>query len=62
MTIKTPLSRSWNEQKANLKKQFPALTDNDLQYEFGKKNKMLEKLQVKLGKSKEEWEKIMEAL
>jgi uncharacterized protein YjbJ (UPF0337 family) len=62
MTIKTPTSANWNEQKANLKKKFPALTDNDLVYEFGKKNEMLAKLQIKLGKSKEEWEKILEAL
>ena len=62
MTIKTPSSKNWNEQKATLKKKFPALTDNDLVYEFGKKNELLEKLQVKLGKSKEEWEKILETL
>jgi uncharacterized protein YjbJ (UPF0337 family) len=62
MTIKTPSSSNWNEQKAKLKKEFPALTDNDLFYEFGKKNEMLAKLQVKTGKTKEEWDKILEAL
>ncbi len=53
---------NWNEQKGKLKKKFAVLTDNDLMFEEGKKNEMLGKLQIKLGKSKEELKKIMEAL
>lgn len=62
MTDKTELKGNWNEQKAKLKKKFAVLTDNDLQYENGKKDEMLTKLQVKLGKTKEELHKIIEAL
>jgi uncharacterized protein YjbJ (UPF0337 family) len=62
MTNKTELKGSWNEQKEKLKKKFAVLTDNDLKYENGKKDEMLAKLQVKLGKTKEELQKIIEAL
>jgi uncharacterized protein YjbJ (UPF0337 family) len=62
MTIMTELKGNWNEQKAKLKKKFGVLTDNDLKYENGKKDEMLAKLQGKLGKSKEELQKIIESL
>jgi uncharacterized protein YjbJ (UPF0337 family) len=60
MTIKLELKKSWNEQKAILKKTFPVLTDKDLFFELGKKNEMLAKLQVKLGKTKEELQQIID--
>jgi uncharacterized protein YjbJ (UPF0337 family) len=50
---------TWNEQKGKLKQKFATLTDNDLMFVEGKKDEMLGKLQVKLGKSKEELLKIM---
>lgn len=50
---------NWNELKGKLKQQFAVLTDNDLMYEQGKKDEMLGKLQIKLGKTKEELDKIM---
>lgn len=53
---------NWNEQKGKLKKKFPILTDKDLTFETGKKDEMFDKLQVKLGKSKAELHKIVEAL
>jgi uncharacterized protein YjbJ (UPF0337 family) len=53
---------NWNELKGKLKQQFAVLTDNDLMYEEGRKDEMLGKLQVKLGKSKEELDKIMSSL
>jgi len=53
---------NWNEQKGKLKQKFAVLTDNDLMFEEGKKDEMLGKLEIKLGKSKEELKKIMEAL
>jgi len=62
MTNKTEIKGNWNEQKAKLKKKFAVLTDNDLMYEIGKKDEMLAKLQIKLGKTKEELHKIIEAL
>ena len=45
---------NWNERKNKLKQKFGFLTDNDLMFEEGKKEVMLEKLQIKLGKTKEE--------
>ena len=53
---------NWNEQKGKLKQKFATLTDNDLMFEEGKKDEMLGKLQIKLGKSKEELKKIMDTL
>ncbi|HLG41197.1 MAG TPA: CsbD family protein [Chitinophagaceae bacterium] len=56
------LKGSWNEQKGKLKQKFALLTDNDLLFETGKKEEMLGKLQIKLGKTKEELHKIIEGL
>ena len=56
------LKGNWNEQKGKLKQKFANLTDNDLLYEQGKKDEMFGKLQIKLGKSKEELDKIIAAL
>ena len=58
----TELKGNWNEQKGKLKKKFAVLTDNDLMFAEGKKEEMFGKLQIKLGKSKEELEKIIAAL
>ena len=57
-----PLEGNWNEQKSKLKAKFSTLTDADLRYEEGKKDEMLKRVQVKLGKTKEEFQKIIEAL
>jgi len=51
---------NWNEQKGKLKQKFAVLTDNDLMYEEGQREEMLGKLQIKLGKTKEELLKILE--
>jgi uncharacterized protein YjbJ (UPF0337 family) len=58
----TELKGNWNEQKGKLKKKFAVLTDNDLMFEEGKKEEMFGKLQIKLGKSKEEFDKIIATL
>jgi uncharacterized protein YjbJ (UPF0337 family) len=58
----TEVKGSWNEQKGQLKKKFGYLTDNDLLYEEGKKEEMLGRLQIKLGKTKDELIKIIAAL
>ncbi|ESU25611.1 hypothetical protein FSS13T_18480 [Flavobacterium saliperosum S13] len=58
-TVKQP---NWNEQKGKLKAKFSTLTDADLQYEEGKKDEMLRKVQTKLGKTKEELTAIIAAL
>ena len=59
---KTEVEGNWNEQKGKLKQKFAELTDNDLMYEEGKKDEWLGKLQIKLGKSKEELNKIISSL
>ena len=58
----TELKGNWNEQKGKLKQKFAVLTDNDLMYAEGRKDEMFGLLQIKLGKSKEELEKIIAAL
>ena len=58
----TQVKGTWNEQKGKLKQKFAALTDNDLMYEEGKKDEMYGKLQLKLGKTKEELHNIIENL
>ncbi|MDI9320799.1 MAG: CsbD family protein [Phycisphaerales bacterium] len=58
----TEMAGNWNEQKGKLKQKFAQLTDNDLMFVEGKKDEMLGRIQVKLGKTKEELHKIIEAL
>jgi len=62
MTNIIELKGNWNEQKGRLKQKFAILTDNDLLFADGKKDEMLGKLQVKLGKTKEELHKIIGSL
>ena len=62
MTKIIGLKGNWNEQKEKLKQKFAILTDNDLMFTDGKRTEMLRKLEVKLGKTKEELEKIMGSL
>jgi uncharacterized protein YjbJ (UPF0337 family) len=58
----TELKGTWQEQKGKLKQKFATLTDNDLMFAEGKKEEMLGRLQIKLGKSKEEMHKIISEL
>ncbi len=58
----TELKGNWNEQKGKLKQKFAQLTDNDLMFEEGKKDEMFGKIQVKLGKTKEELHQIINSL
>ncbi len=58
----TELLGNWNERKGKLRQKFGFLTDNDLMFEEGKKDEMLGKLQVKLGKTKEELLRIIGTL
>lgn len=59
---KKEINGKWTELKGKLKKEFAVLTDNDLMYEEGKRDVMLGRIQKKLGKTEEEFKKIMEAL
>lgn len=59
---KTELKGNWSEQKGKLKKKFVFLTENDIMLEKGKEDEMLGKLQIKLGKTREELRKIIYGL
>ena len=58
----TEVKGNWNKQKGELKQKFAILTDNDLMFEEGEKEEMFRKLQIRLGKTKEELRKIIAAL
>jgi uncharacterized protein YjbJ (UPF0337 family) len=58
----TELKGTWDEQKGKLKQKFAQLTDDDLLFAEGKKDEMMGKLQIKLGKTKEEMYKALEEL
>lgn len=59
---KLELKGKWNEYKGKIKQANADLTDDDLQYEEGKDDELLGRLQQKLGKTKQEiinWLKAM---
>jgi uncharacterized protein YjbJ (UPF0337 family) len=62
MTDTMTIKGNWNEQLGKLKQKFAYLTDDDLLFAEGKKDEMLGRIQLKLGKTKEELNAIMEAL
>ncbi|MGB8170259.1 MAG: CsbD family protein [Chthoniobacteraceae bacterium] len=51
---KLELKGSWNETKGKLKQKYADLTDDDLTFAEGKEDELLGRLQMKLGRSKEE--------
>ena len=58
----TEIKGNWNEQKGLLKQKFAVLTDDDLMFKEGKKDEMFGRIQIKLGKTKEELHKIISSL
>ena len=60
--IKTELKLNWNEKKDKLKQKYAFITENDLMFEEGKEEEMYGKLQVKLGKTREELDKFINRL
>ena len=58
----TQLKGNWVETKGKLKQKFAQLTDNDLLLLEGKQDEMIGRLQIKLGKTKEELHKIISEL
>ncbi|MFA5848244.1 MAG: general stress protein CsbD [Bacteroidetes bacterium GWF2_40_14] len=58
----TEAKGNWNETKGKLKQKFAILTDNDLLLAEGKEEELYGRLQIKLGKSKEELHKIISEL
>lgn len=59
MTNLTELKGNWNETKGKLKQKFALLTDDDLLLVEGKHDEMLGKIQARLGKTKEEIQKLI---
>jgi uncharacterized protein YjbJ (UPF0337 family) len=45
---------NWNELKGKIKQQYANLTDDDLQYEEGKDDELVGRIQQKIGKTKDE--------
>jgi uncharacterized protein YjbJ (UPF0337 family) len=62
MKNSTELTGNWNEMKGKLKQKFSTLTDDDLLFADGKKDELIGRLQIKLGKTKEEIRKIISGL
>lgn len=52
------IMRSWREQKVLLKRMFSNLSDEDFNFEEGNREDMLKRLQNKLGKTRNELERI----
>ncbi len=48
------LKGKWNELKGKIKQAHANLSDDDLKYEDGKDDELLGRLQIKLGKGREE--------
>ena len=58
----TELNGNWNETKGKLKQKFAILSDSDLLLAEGKQEELIGRLQIKLGKTKEEMHKIISEL
>ncbi len=58
----TEINGSWEELKGKLKQKFAKITNNDFLYIDDKKEEMMGRLQIKLGKSKEELRLIIKNL
>ena len=58
---KLSIKGNWNELKGKLKQKYGNLTDDDLTFAEGKEDELLGRLQKRLGKSKEDVRKEIEA-
>ena len=58
----TEIKGNWKEIKGKLKQKFSLLTDDDLLMVDGKKDELVGRLQIKLGKTKEEIRKLISGL
>jgi len=48
------ITGDWNVQSKKLKEKYSQLTDDDLKYEAGKENELLNRVQTRLNKKREE--------
>lgn len=53
---------NWDQIKGKLKQKYANLTDDDLMYVEGKEDETLGRIEKKLGKSREELEKILKGI
>jgi uncharacterized protein YjbJ (UPF0337 family) len=53
---------SWEEKKGKLKQRFAMLTHDDLLFTGGNIEELYSRLQIKLGKTREEFQEIIESL
>lgn len=56
------LKGNWNVIQGKLKQQYAELTDNDLTYVEGKEDEITGRIQRRLGKTREDVEKILDDL
>ncbi len=56
----SPIEGKWEEQKKRFRQKYSGLTDRDLYFEAGSMDKMFERLQIKLGKTKMEMHRLIE--
>ncbi|RYE26255.1 MAG: general stress protein CsbD [Sphingobacteriales bacterium] len=47
-------AKQWETAKQTIRKDYPHVKDEDLAYEIGKEEEMLERLETKVGKTREE--------
>ncbi len=52
----------WNDKRAKLKKKYPDLMDEDLQYQEGNDAELMKRLQKKLGKTEVEIRNLIDML
>jgi uncharacterized protein YjbJ (UPF0337 family) len=50
----TRIRGNWNAMKGRLKQALASITDNDLMFDNGKRDKLLGRLQIVLGRSEEQ--------
>jgi uncharacterized protein YjbJ (UPF0337 family) len=62
MTNNLEIKGNWNEIKGKLKQKFANLTDSDVLFEEGKQDELLGKIQIKIGKTKEQLNQIINEL
>lgn len=53
-SVENKIRGNWNVIKGKLKQEYGELTDDDLAYEAGKEDELLGRLEVKLGKTKDD--------
>jgi uncharacterized protein YjbJ (UPF0337 family) len=62
MVNRLGMKGEWNELKGKLKEKYGDLTDDDLAYEEGKEDQLYGRLQQKLGRGKEDIDRLLDDL